>query len=118
MLEKKHTKYFESGTIENKKFWDRLGGKPNFSEKSVLDFGCGHGSLCIDVASSGARKIIGVDFGEQAIKQANLYKKSLKLKNTKFIHQDILKFKTNHKFDVVICKGVLPHISNNQKNSR
>ena len=29
--------------IDNYKFWKRLGGKPNFKNKTVLDFGCGYG---------------------------------------------------------------------------
>jgi len=50
MLEKKDIDYFNFGKIENSKFWRRLGGKPNLENKSVLDFGCGHGSLCLDIA--------------------------------------------------------------------
>ena len=33
-----------------KNFWRRLREKPNFKNKSILDFGCGHGALCLDIA--------------------------------------------------------------------
>ena len=118
MLEKKHTKYFESGTLENKKFWDRLGGKPNFSEKSVLDFGCGHGSLCIDVASSGARKIIGVDLNKELIDFANsnlnhnytIYKDRLYFKSF-----DLLNENFTDKFDIILSKDTFEHTLNLDK---
>ena len=53
--------YFKYGKIENKKFWKRLGSKPDFKNKKVLDFGCGHGSLTLDIAALGAQKVIGID---------------------------------------------------------
>ena len=54
-------KYFEHGKIENKKFWKRLGSIPDFKNKKVLDFGCGHGSLTLEIAALGAQKVIGID---------------------------------------------------------
>ena len=74
MLNKSDVDYFNSGDLENKKFWKRLGGKPNLENKSVLDFGCGHGSLCIDIARSGAKKVKGIDITENILKllQINL----------------------------------------------
>ena len=61
MLETSDINYFNYGKVENEKFWRRLGGKPNFKDKSILDFGCGHGSLCIDMAKSNVRSILGID---------------------------------------------------------
>ena len=37
MLNKSDVDYFNSGDLENKKFWKRLGGKPNLENKSVLE---------------------------------------------------------------------------------
>ena len=61
MLTQENINYFNHQKIENKKFWERLGGKPNFEGKKVLDFGCGHGALSIEIAQSGADKVLGVD---------------------------------------------------------
>ena len=49
MLLREDINYFNRGFKENEKFWERLGEKPEFKDKSILDFGCGHGALCIDL---------------------------------------------------------------------
>ena len=67
MLEKKDIDYFNFGKIENSKFWRRLGGKPNLENKSVLDFGCGHGSLCLDIANSDVKLVTGNDINNNLI---------------------------------------------------
>ena len=59
MQTKSHNDYFDFGKIENEKFWRRLGGKPGFKDKSVLDFGCGHGALCVDIAQANVKNITG-----------------------------------------------------------
>ena len=66
--------YFKYGKIENKKFWKRLGSKPDFKNKKVLDFGCGHGALTLDIAALGAQKVIGIDL---EINLINFAKKNL-----------------------------------------
>lgn len=38
--------------------------------KAVLDFGCGCGWECIEVAKAGARKVIGLDIREHVLEQA------------------------------------------------
>ena len=71
MLNREDVKYFNYGKIENEKFWRRLGGKPNFENKSILDFGCGHGSLCIDIAKNNVSSILGIDLSEKLLNFAN-----------------------------------------------
>ena len=71
MLNKKDIDYFNFGKIENEKFWRRLGGKPDLKNKSVLDFGCGHGALCVDIAQSEAKTVSGIDLEENLLKFAN-----------------------------------------------
>ena len=56
-----------NGKVEINKFWKRLGGKPELNGKSILDFGCGHGALCIDLAQSGAKLINGIDLNNELI---------------------------------------------------
>ena len=54
-----------------------MGGKPNFENKTVLDFGCGYGTLSVEIAESGAKKVLGIDLEEKNIEFAeeNLKKK-------------------------------------------
>lgn len=62
--------YFQRGTWENPRFWNRLGGQPDLQGKKVLDLGCGHGRLCINMAQAGAARVVGVDLNERLIRFA------------------------------------------------
>ena len=54
----KNSDYFKRGKVENPKFWSILKGWPSFKGLTVLDIGCGHGSLCVDMVSKGAKKVV------------------------------------------------------------
>lgn len=63
--------YFNRCKVENPRYWARFGGRPDFKNTVVGDLGCGHGSLCIDIALSGARRVIGFDLNAHLIDFAN-----------------------------------------------
>jgi 2-polyprenyl-3-methyl-5-hydroxy-6-metoxy-1,4-benzoquinol methylase len=42
-------------------FLERFGGQLDFTGKSVLDIGCGHGPLCVVAARQGAERVVGID---------------------------------------------------------
>jgi SAM-dependent methyltransferase len=63
--------YFDRGRVENPLFWSRLGGKPDFRDALVVDVGCGHGSLCIDIGLSGAAHVVGLDLHPHRIDVAS-----------------------------------------------
>ncbi|MBN2006718.1 MAG: class I SAM-dependent methyltransferase [Anaerolineae bacterium] len=63
--------YFNLGQHENPRYWERLGGRPDFKDAFVIDVGCGHGSLCVDIAQSGARRVVGLDLNSRLIDFAN-----------------------------------------------
>lgn len=63
--------YFNHGRAENPRYWFRFGGEPDFKDAVVADLGCGHGSLCIDIALSGAKRVIGLDLNSRLIDFAN-----------------------------------------------
>ena len=112
MLTKENIDYFNYQKIENKKFWARLGGKPNFKGKKVLDFGCGHGALSIEIAQSGADKVLGIDLEERNIKFANenLAKNFSSLsKKIDFESKDILKENNLSDFDYIVSKDTFEH---------
>ena len=118
MLEQKHIEYFNSGIPENKKFWSRLSGKPNLNGKSILDFGCGHGSLCIDVANSGAKKVTGVDLNNELIDFANKNLErnySQNKENVNFKSSDLLSDNFSEKFDIILSKDTFEHTLNLDK---
>ena len=105
--------YFNRGKYENPKFWSRFDKKPQLKNSTVLDIGCGHGSLCIDMALAGARKIVGLDINSNLINFAN---KNLsinfpKLKDTiEFKDIDIRDYPNNIAFDYIISKDSFEHI--------
>ncbi len=66
-LSQQDINYFMRGSYENPRFWTRLGGKPDFAESCVVDLGCGHGSLCVDIARSGSKQVIGLDLNPSLI---------------------------------------------------
>ena len=111
-LSKKNLDYFQNGSFENKKFWKRLNEKPSFEEKTILDFGCGHGALCIDIAKNSPKKIIGVDLDSELIEFAD---ENLRLNYPKF--KDIVEFKKvnildvnfSQKFDLIVSKDTFEH---------
>ena len=58
MFAKKDLDYFNSELNRQKYFWDRMGGKPDFKNKTILDFGCGHGAMSIDIARQNPKKLL------------------------------------------------------------
>ncbi len=115
MLNKEDLDYFNYGNIENKKFWKRLKEIPDFKNKSILDFGCGHGSLCIDIAKSGANSVTGIDINKKLLKFAteNLNTNYSDVsKKIKFEEKDLLKDNFNKKFDIIVTKDTFEHSLN------
>ena len=115
MLDPKDLNYFNYGKIENKKFWRRLGGEPNFDNKSILDFGCGHGSLCIEMAKKNTNSIQGIDLNEKLLDFAsnNLRENFSELKNkVSFKKKDLLKDDFNQQFDYIVTKDTFEHSEN------
>lgn len=104
--------YFNRGKIENPYFWWKLGGKPSFKGKTVLEVGCGHGSLCIDMALSGAKRVIGLDIDGERIAFAQRYLKANYpdlAGRVAFVHSDIRDYETNQFFDYIISKDSFEH---------
>ena len=79
---------------------------------SVLDVGCGNGSVAISIAKRNLNSFItGIDLDKNNIKFAKEKQKKNNLKNLNFINGDINDFK-EIKSDVVILSNVLEHIKN------
>lgn len=67
-LDKKEVAYFKTRLIRDEVFWHKFqGGKPDLNNKECLDVGCGHGSLCINMALAGAKKVVGIDINKGRI---------------------------------------------------
>jgi SAM-dependent methyltransferase len=104
---------FSVGEIENPVYWARFGGKPDFSDAVVADLGCGRGSLCIDIATSGARRVIGfdVDAPRLGFAQENLECNYPHLKSVvEFRLQDVRQTPEIDDIDYFVSKDTFEHV--------
>ncbi|HKM35552.1 MAG TPA: methyltransferase domain-containing protein [Lachnospiraceae bacterium] len=79
---------------------------------TILDCGCGYGAmglLLMPLLPEGS-KYVGIDFSENLIQEAqNIYGKMDY--DTEFIVSDIMDYKANRKYDMVISQAVLRHVN-------
>lgn len=118
MLDKKDIDYFEKGKIEINKFWKRINFEVNLKDKTILDFGCGHGAFCINLALKNAKKVIGIDLEKKLLKFAieNLEINYSNLKNIiEFKELNILEAKFDENFDIIVSKDTFEHAFNLDK---
>ena len=93
-------------TDYHKFFVDRI-----YDGETVLDVGCGNGTVSIDIASQRPKsKVIGVDINAKNIEKANKLKKDTHLNNLIFINGDICDQKEIN-CDIVILSNIIEHIS-------
>lgn len=82
----------------------------SFTNKTILDVGCGAGTISLYLANQGAN-ILGVDISRKAIDSCKKSARILKLTDkTQFICNTIEKIKFRQKFDAIICSEVIEHI--------
>jgi 2-polyprenyl-3-methyl-5-hydroxy-6-metoxy-1,4-benzoquinol methylase len=89
-----------------------LGGNPSFKNKKILELGCGFGGLSLDMAQSGAQKVVGLEIDPKDIKVAkfNLENNYPALtKNLQFKHVNIADY-PEFDFDFVVSKDVFEHV--------
>lgn len=81
------------------------------TNKSVLEFGCGNGYGAYKI-SNVAKSVLAIDRNADTIRNAKLlYKKT----NLKYETQNIIKYKSNYKYDLIIMLQVIEHINNTDK---
>ena len=105
--------YFKTRKAVDVKFWSALGGIPCFEGLTILDVGCGHGSLCVDMASRGAKKVIGIDTNEELIKFAtqNVKANYPNLHSIiEFRYCDVNDLLNKELFEFIVCKATFEHI--------
>ena len=85
--------------------------------KSIFDAGSGSGHRITNVAQYFRKSsFLGIDISDKSLVIANKLKKLKKLQNIKFQKHNIMNgVKTLGKFDLVLCMGVLHHLSNPDK---
>lgn len=79
---------------------------------SVIDIGCGPGHYCFELAKSGKREVIGIDFSEEMLSIAKSHAGNFGMKNLNFKAADILDFSPEGKFDYSIMMGFIEYFHN------
>ena len=93
--------------------WERI--KPILSKKikkssKVLDIGCSDGFFSIQTAKY-AKHVTGIDWDKSRIEKAKFASKVLKIKNVKFVSQDLYYFlEKKIKFQMIIALGLIHRI--------
>lgn len=110
-----HLAYFRRGDYENPRFWRRFGGIPDLKNKTVLDVGCGHGSMCVYMALAGAKKVVGMDINSELIDFANenIKENYPELQDKiKFLNISLEDYEEDTVFDYIISKSSFEHVIN------
>ncbi len=102
--------YQRSSTDE---YWGRIEPAPDLHAARVLDLGCGHGVLTVDLAERGAAEVVGLDLDTEAIAFASNYVPGAfpSLRDTvRFVAHDIADLAGSERFDLVFSKDAFEHI--------
>jgi 2-polyprenyl-3-methyl-5-hydroxy-6-metoxy-1,4-benzoquinol methylase len=86
---------------------DLLEGK---SPKNILDLGCGNGSISMQFLSS-STQVVMVDLSEKMLSIAKMRVPPQWAANVQFVQTDLASLQLTPRFDLVLCIGVLAHVS-------
>jgi 2-polyprenyl-3-methyl-5-hydroxy-6-metoxy-1,4-benzoquinol methylase len=106
-------RYFEEQFASNAEYWKRFGFQPDWYGKRVLDVGCGHGALSVEIAQAGAT-VLGVDLDEFRIDFAN---RNLNgrfpelMERVRFRAVNALTLPVDEPFDVIVSKDTFEHVA-------
>ena len=106
-----HEEYFEAqASRSTPEFWRRFGKLPAFAGKRVLDFGCGHGAMSLQMAEQGAH-VVGVDLDQRRIDWAQEHVATRPVRGSlEFVLADVTTLGLKDRFDVVVSKDSFEHI--------
>lgn len=107
-------RYFEDGFPDADRYFARFEGALNVHGSTVLDVGCGYGSLCMRAAELGARRSVGIDINPKfvALAEGHLGGDYAHLGDrVEFHHVDRSGLETDERFDVVLSKDSFEHIA-------
>ena len=104
---------FEYGLSRAHQLWDRLGERPDFTGKDVLEVGSGLGFLSAETALAGARSVLGVDIWEPRVAWSTrkVAERFPELDTVRFTTTPTDRMEGSDRFDVIISENTFEHIS-------
>lgn len=104
---------FETGLLEARKLWSRMGTTPSFQDKRVLEIGSGLGSLSTSIALAGAKSVVGVDIWEPrvAFARKKVRERFPELTNVTFVSTPVEQLDPAEPFDLIVSQNTFEHIS-------
>ena len=78
--------------------------------KQIIDIGCGNGELTREFINN--NRITFLDISEKMLELARMNISEEHLNHASFVNSDILSFKTDKTYDLVVCIGVVAHVEN------
>ena len=86
---------------------------PNFTNKTVLDLGCGYGENCKEIAELGASHVVGIDISKRMLEIAD---KENKCNNVDFLQMSMNNLsELNQRFDIVLSSLAIHYIEDFDK---
>jgi predicted TPR repeat methyltransferase len=105
-----HQAYFDDQLHRSvPEFWRRMGGHPDCAGRRVLDLGCGHGAMSLDLATEGAH-VLGLDLNDELVDWARAHVQPRPVAGSlRFLYQDVRSLGEGE-FDLVVSKDSFEHI--------
>ncbi len=108
-----------SAQLANFRISESIARSYEFLGKRVLDLGCGDGTYTLELSALGATYILGIDPAEIAVNAANRKAKNAGLERKVAFEvgniYDLKKLIGDRRFDCVVSRGVLHHLSDPEK---
>ncbi|OBI89240.1 bifunctional 2-polyprenyl-6-hydroxyphenol methylase/3-demethylubiquinol 3-O-methyltransferase UbiG [Mycobacterium sp. 1245805.9] len=105
--------YFQEQEASNQEYWRRFGAPVDWAGKRVLEVGCGHGAMSVEMAEAGA-EVVGVDLdaGRIAFANRNLAQRFPHLLDrVTFRAGEAASLPAHELFDVIVSKDTFEHVA-------
>ncbi len=106
----RHQAYFEDQLHRSvPEFWRRMGDRPGCAGKRVLDLGCGHGAMSLELAGDGAQ-VLGLDLNAELIDWARAHVEPRRVAGSLRFRCEDVRAVDDREFDVIVSKDSFEHI--------
>ncbi len=113
LAQRRNRAYFDWQIDDTQGFWHRIGETVDFENARVLEIGCGHGALSVDIAKRGAAEVVGLDLDPERIEFAQGHAAAeypALHRRVRFECRDVAELAGRETFDFIVSKDTFEHI--------